>query len=31
MSIFGGLDPEKHKELIRQSINVGDVFLKKFE
>ena len=31
MSIFGALDPEKHKELIRQSINVGDVFLKKFE
>ena len=29
MSIFGALDPEKHKELIRQSINVGDVFLKK--
>ncbi len=31
MSIFGGLDPEKHKEIVRQSINVGDVFLKKFE
>ena len=31
MSIFGSLDPEKHKELIRKSINVGDVFLKKFE
>ena len=31
MSIFEGLDPEKHKELIRQSITVGDVFLKKFE
>lgn len=30
MSIFGALDPEKHKQLIRQSINVGDVFLKKF-
>lgn len=31
MSIIEGLDPKKQKELIRQSINVGDVFLKKFE
>jgi hypothetical protein len=31
MSIFGGLDPEKHKEILRQSINIGDVYLKKFE
>jgi len=31
MSIFDSLDPEKQQEIYRESLKVGDVFLKEFE
>lgn len=31
MSLFGNIDPKKQQEIFKNTLNIGDVFLKKFD